>query len=221
MKEFLIEKYGEFITTQFLTGNNEVIHDNLNRDGAKEQKEVIKVLKSAKNIDREKLILEKFWNANVEWGFDFSSWIGDCKNKDYLFIGAEPHIGNNYQLVYDFRNLYGKPFKKSALIHYKRESDIWHYITKIFVQDLTDKNIIDFLNKCYITDLCHIVPKHCGQVKDICKKLSIKPREWREFRSSVAKRYLLKEIEAVNPKRHLNNPHKLHHQFVFYELTQR
>jgi len=200
MKEFLEDKYGQLITNQFLTKNNEVIRDNFNKNGHEEQKEVIRTLKSLKNIDGKDLVPQHFFNNGVEWGFDFSSWIGNIKNKKLLIVGAEPHIGNNYQLVYDFGNIKGKTIHETALEHFNREADIWNYLTKIFVDDLTTENITNFLRKCYITDLCHIVPKHSGQVKDICKNLSIKTSDWNQFRRDVAKRFILKEIEIVNPE---------------------
>jgi len=200
IRKFLEEKYGKFITDKFLNDRNEVIYENFDRDGIEEQNEVIRVLKESKDISGRNLVSDFFWNNKVDWGFDFSSWIGNFNYKDFFFIGAEPHIGNNYQLVYDFGNFSGLTLKETALKHYKRDTDIWFYLTQIFVSELTDENITHFLNKCYITDLCHVVPKNCGQVKDICEKLSIKSGEWKKFRSSVAKRYLLKEIEAVDPK---------------------
>jgi hypothetical protein len=200
IREFLEKKYGQFITNKFLTDKNEVIYDNFNKDGKLEQEEVISFLKSCQDFDGVKLVPDNFWEENVEWGFDFSSWIGNIKNKDFLFIGAEPHIGNNYQLVYDFGNFKNKSLTETALTHYNRESDIWYYLTNVFVNDLSDKNINEFLNKCYITDLCHIVPKHCGQIGEICNKLSIKNRDWKTFRTRVAKTFLLDEIKVVNPK---------------------
>jgi len=201
IREFLEEKYGKFVTDQFLNDRNEVIRENLNEDGIDEQKEVIRVLKESKDISGKTLVPDFFWNQKVEWGFDFSSWIGNFNNKDFFFIGAEPHIWKNYQLVYDFGNYKDMSLTETAHEHYERVTDIWHYLTKIFVEDPTDRSAItEFLNKCYITDLCHIVPKGCGQVKDICKALSIKSGDWKRFRSSVAKKYLLREIEVVNPK---------------------
>ena len=200
IKEFLIEKYGSFVTNCFLTEQNEVIYDNRNEDGVKEQEEVIKVLEALKTAEGESLVPESFLKKDVQWGFDFSSWIGSYDNKEFFFVGSEPHIQSNYQLVYDFGNLKGKTLNETAKYHYEKQSDIWYYLTEIFVDDLIEENITSFLSKCYITDLCHIVPKHCGQVKDICRKLDIKPGEWKQFRNSVAQRFLLKEIEVVNPK---------------------
>lgn len=68
------------------------------------------------------------------------------------------------------------------------------------MEELSEDNITAFLSKCYVTDLCHVVPKSCGRVKDICKKIAISKGEWSKFRTAIAKRFLLEEIKAVNPK---------------------
>lgn len=200
IKEFLYEKYGEFVTNQLLTENNEVIWGNHNENGNIEQKEVKEHLKSLRDIDENPLLPETFWRKDVEWGVDFSSWIGEVSNKDFFIIGAEPHIRKNYQLVYDFGNLKNKSVEESAITHYNRKGDIWYYLTNIFTKNESEENVINFLTKCYITDLCHIVPKECGQIKSICERLGISIAEWKSFRSSVAKKFLMKEIKTVNPK---------------------
>jgi hypothetical protein len=200
IKTLLEQKYGQFVTNQFLTEENEVIKENWNIDGVEEQKEVIRTLKDLKDFNGNNLVPDNFWSQSAEWGFDFSSWVGNYDNKEFFIIGAEPHIHKNYQLVYDFGNLRGKTLMESANEHYGDKSDIWHYLTNIFVDNPTPESITEFLNKCYITDLCHIVPKGCGQVDTICEKLQIKPTEWHKFRTSIAKRFLLEEIKAVNPK---------------------
>lgn len=200
IRKLLEEKYGKLITDKLINDRNEIIRENSNEVGIEEQNEVIRVLTEFKDDTDKKLVPDFFLKNNVEWGFDYSSWIGNFNNKEFFFIGAEPHIYSNFQLVYDFGNYKDKTLNATALEHFSRDSDIWSYLTKMFVSDLTPANTTDFLNKCYITDLCHAVPKGCGQVKDICDKLSIKSGDWKKFRSSVAKRFLLKEIEAVNPK---------------------
>ena len=137
----------------------------------------------------------------MEWGVDFSSWLGTLDHKkDFLFIGAEPHVDKNYQLVYDFGSHMDNTIEESAMIHFERSNDIWSYLTKIFVADLKPNSITSFLSKCYITDLSHIVPKRCGQVDDICDKLGIEEKDWFSFRTSIAKTFLPLEIRAVNPK---------------------
>ncbi len=201
IRSFLESKYGKYVTDQLVTKDNKVMLDNINKNGIEQQEEVIKHIASLQDKDGNKLIPERFLLNNAEWGMDFSSWIGTLNDKkEYLFIGAEPHISNNYQLVYDFGSHNEKTIEQDAVTQFNRESDIWHYLTKIFVKDLTSKNIASFLSKCYITDLSHIVPKGCGQVKDICKVLNISVNEWVNFRTSVAKNFLPAEIKAVNPR---------------------
>ena len=199
IKAILEEKYGEFVTNKFLNNSNVVEWDNHNENGAEEQAEVKKHLKSLKDINGEPLIPEKFWLNDVQWGLDFSSWVGDSSNKDFFIIGAEPHLWRNYQLVYDFGNLKNKSTEESALVHYAKD-DIWNYLTDNFGDNSSDESIVSFLKKCYITDLCHVVPKYCGQINGICESLGITAKEWRLFRTAVAQRFLLKEIQAVNPK---------------------
>lgn len=199
VEQFLNEKYGNYITSQLMTNNKEVVIDNV--DKFDDQEKVIELLKTLKDIDGNNLVPKSFLSNDLEWGVDFSSWIGSInKSKKYFFIGAEPHLNSNYQLVYDFGNFKNKNLNETAQIHYERETDIWHYLTKIFVQDLTNENITGFLEQCYITDLCHIVPKGCGQVDDICNKVGIKKSEWKGFRTAVAKRFLINEIKTVNPE---------------------
>jgi len=200
IKKFLYEKYGEFVTDKLLTGSNEVIWENYNENGNIEQDEVKKHLKSLNDIDGKPLLPETFWRKDVEWGVDFSGWIGEVSNKDFFIIGAEPHIWKNYQLVYDFGNLKDKSVEESAMEHYNRKDDIWCYLTNTFIDSKSPKDITNFLKKCYITDLCHIVPKKCGQISAICEHLEISATEWQSFRKSVAERFLKEEIRTVNPK---------------------
>ena len=122
------------------------------------------------------------------------------KYKEFLFIGAEPHIKCNFQLVYGF-GCYEYGIENTVKHHFKDEKNIWYNLANVFVEDCTEiDNVTNFLKKCYITDLCHIVPQDCGQVKDICKKLSIKNSDWGNFRKQVAIEFLFKEIAVVKPK---------------------
>lgn len=197
IREFLNYKYGEFVTTKFLSSNNEVIWDYRNPDGVNEQLEVKKHLKELRDSQGNRLVPDKF--LSIDWGMDFSSWLGEFKTKkEYLFIGAEPHINHNYQLVYDFGNRNGEDLKTTAINYAKNQNDIWHYIVKNFAID--SESELSVLQKCYITDLCPFVPKGCGQVKDIQNKLGITKKEWDQFRSRIAMHFLEKEVNAVNPK---------------------
>lgn len=96
---------------------------------------------------------------------DFSGWLGKIDHpKDFLIIGAEPHICKNYQVVYGFGTNSEENINTTAIKYADDQKDIWHYILKNFNTDQSDIGKIDFLKKCYITDLCHIVPKNCGTV---------------------------------------------------------
>ena len=201
IKTFLESKYGKYVTDRLISADGKVIIENIDKDGLEQQEQVISHITGLRDKEGKKLIPDNFLINKVEWGVDFSSWLGSWgTKKKYMFIGAEPHIGNNYQLVYDFGCFNDKSIEESAKIHYGRESDIWYYLTRIFVDDLTNSNITDFLSKCYITDLSHMVPKQCGQVKDISKKLNITEKEWSVFRSKVAQTFIPDEIKAVNPE---------------------
>ena len=200
IRQTLEKKYGKYITKNLMTEKDEVLSNNINLSGIEGQNAVNKLLIQIKNLVISNNLPENLWNEEIEWGVDFSSWIGSFKNdKDFLFIGAEPHINTNYQLVYDFGNFKNKSLQQTALDHYDRK-DIWQYVTNNFTNDRSNEGILNFLQKCYITDLCHIVPKGCGNVKSICKKLDIKERDWKKFRTLIAKEYLIDEIKAVNPK---------------------
>ena len=199
IRDFLVTKYGEFVTSKLLTSKNEVIWDNKNGNGVEEQSQIKKYLKELKDSKGEKLVPDEY--LNVDWGMDFSSWIGEFDNgKDFIFIGAEPHISNNYQLVYDFGNRNDKDINNVALEYADNPDDIWYYIFRIFSNYLSAEGKISFLKRCYITDLCHIVPKGCGTVDTIIKRLKITKKDWFKFRSCIAKQLLLKEIETVKPK---------------------
>lgn len=200
IRQTLEKKYGEYITQNLMTENDEVLIDKISQSEIEGQSAVNKLLKQIKDFDISKNLHQNLWNEEIEWGVDFSSWIGSFNNdKEFLFIGAEPHINKNYQLVYDFGNFKNKNLQQTALVHYNR-TDIWHYVTKNFTNDLSNKGILNFLQRCYITDLCHIVPKGCGTIKAICEKLDIKQKDWKDFRTLIAKKYLIDEIKTVNPK---------------------
>ena len=201
IREFLNRKYGKYVTSVLLDANNKVWYGSKDKEDA--QIEVINHLKNLTNSKNEKLIPTTFLeNNNVKWGLDFSSWFGEFKTaeKEYFFIGAEPHIEKNFQLVYDFGS-YSDDLDESSKYYLNEKSHIWHDLINIFVEDSTKTDdITNFLQKCYITDLCHFVPQNCGQVQKICKILSIKKGDWDKLRKEVAIEFLLEEISIVQPK---------------------
>ena len=201
IKQFLTKKYGEYVTGKFLTADNEVIKDNLNKDGLPEQLEIKKHLKRLVDDNGVRLVPDSFLRDDVKWGMDFSAWIGKFNsNKEFFIIGAEPHLRNQYQLIYGFGNQKGKDVRQTALSYFGNKSDIWYYLTKNFVKEVNDDNAVKFLQKCYISDLCHLVPTDCSQVEVICERLAISQRDWQKFRTTIAKNFLVDEIKLVNPK---------------------
>ena len=116
IKTFLTKKYGEFVTGKFLTSEYEVVMDNLNKDGVAEQLEIKKHLRQLTDFHGRRLIPDVYLRDDVKWGMDFSSWIGKFdRGKDFFIIGAEPHLKNQYQLIYGFGNERGKNVKQTAL----------------------------------------------------------------------------------------------------------
>lgn len=202
MRSILVEKYGEYVTSKLMEKDNMVYLDNNSTNNKiSEQLEIVSLLNSYKELFEGEDISENIWNSEKEWGVDFSSWLGGSNDKEYMFIGAEPHINSDYQLVYDFGRRKDKSVEDSAE-EFACGSDIWSYLTDIFVEDTkrSKDDVTSFLSKCYITDLCHIVPKGCGQIKTIKEELDIKTKDWNTFRRVIAERFLVDEIEAVNPK---------------------
>lgn len=201
IRKVLTEKYGQYVTDKLMTADDHVLIENIDAGSMEGQEKVMEHIKNMKDAEGNILAPDHFFTQDVEWGMDFSSWIGDLTQpKDFFIIGAEPSINKNYQLVYDFGTIKGtKDLKTNAQAHYGRD-DIWRNLTNVIVSNPNDESVTGFLSKCYITDLCHVVPKKCGQVSGICSALSITPREWDDFRTRVAKRFLVEEIRAVNPK---------------------
>ncbi|WP_192820707.1 uracil-DNA glycosylase family protein [Rufibacter sp. LB8] len=197
IKEFFYKKYGTEVTDSIMTASNEVIVESKNSDITKHHLIKKHLIDITVDLD----ISPKLIDQDVTWGMDFSGWIGSYDSevgKEYMIIGAEPSISRNYQLVYGFGNKYNLNIDQTASYHYEKEDDIWSYFTRLLIKE--NESIRDFLEKCYITDLCHIVPQGCGTVESICKKLNITAKEWETFRTSLAKKFLLEEIELVKPK---------------------
>lgn len=199
LREFLTEKYGAYVTDHLLTNDNEPRLDKIDKDSLEGQEAVTNHLRSLRDDAGNRLVPDEY--LKVDWGMDFSSWLGPFNGKhDVMLIGAEPHIANNYQLVYDFGLRGDEDVRGAALRYEANNNDIWHYIAKNFASDNSLENKAEFIERCYITDLCHIVPKECGQVDSICAKLGIPGKEWEEFRAKVARQFLVREVEVVKPK---------------------
>ena len=224
LKELLLEKYGSFVVETLLNDKEEVLLDkSYNKESQNEVKAHLDltVKNLLKDLPLEKMnipyshvkeeikegqvIFEKMAKGEaINWGMDFSSWLGNFSNprKDIMIVGAEPNVGeNDFQLVYDFGSRSGEEYIESARKFAKKEEDIWHTLTNLFVDDLeNDNKVLEFLSRCYITDMCHIVPQKCGMIKGISKKLLIEQREWKKFRIAIAHKFLISEIFIIRPK---------------------
>lgn len=200
IRNALIHKYGEFVTSKMTQGTNSVFLENNDFSNDVSQEEVVKYIKSMRNRLGNPIVPNELFDSNIEWGFDFSGWIGELTaNKSIMIIGAEPSISANFQIVYEFGNNRNESLEEIALKQYNSGNKIWNYLVKIFADGISTTEILDFLDKVYICDLCHFVPKKCGSVEKICETLNIQKREWSKIRKEVANTYLIPEIEAVNP----------------------
>jgi hypothetical protein len=207
MKNILEKKYGQFVTSKLLCSKTEVLLNNINKSGIIEQQEVLNHLKSIRDIENNPLIPSKFFQNNVKWGFDFSGWIGSLQSesKEFMLIGAEPNINHNYQIVYDFGTEKGVNIYETALKHYntkwtKTTRDIWGIMVDMFSEYNDNDSVVEFLSKCYMTDLCHFVPQGCSNIEAISKKLGVTKTEWKSLRSKSAQLFLKDEILTLSPK---------------------
>lgn len=197
IRSFLEKKYSSAITDLLLSPQNEVLLDK--KDYGEGWNLLVK--EHLEKLEKENLFPKEFFV--IDWGMDFSSWLDKFDNehkKEFMFIGAEPNVRcSNYQLVYDFGTKINESTTTTA-VDFARGGDIWHYLTRLFADIDSEKSIVSFLTKCYITDICHIVPKNCGTVAKISEKLKIKQSEWKSFRNKVADSFLQEEIRTVSPK---------------------
>lgn len=150
------------------------------------------------NPDIHKEIIE-----NNKWAFDFPGWIGELNfdkkyTKEILVIGMEPHIGekdNNgvkrtAQVTYGLRET--DNYLYSELDEYTPNKQLWNNLNGIFGVSEDFKNR-DFLEKIYITDLCHFAVK--GKVSET---YSIK--NWPKIRIKNASSYISETIKHIKPK---------------------
>jgi hypothetical protein len=130
------------------------------------------------------------------WAFDFPGWIGKLdfeqnSAKEIMIIGMEPHVGGRYyQATYGLRETSENEF--GELDEFKPNSMLWKNISELFNQKghYQDR---EFLERVYITDMAHFAIK--GNADEM-KKFS----KWNKVRSHIAKEYLRKEVELINPK---------------------
>lgn len=212
-KNFFIKKYGNYIVDNLFDESNRILVER-SSDSIESQRMVVKQLKTLRDIHGNSLIPNSFWNADTEWGIDCSGWIGkfDASNrKSIMVIGAEPNVMKDYKIAYDFGSSSNKSLIETALYHYNTPysnttRDLWNIISKIFLDKFDNASITNFLNKCYISDLCFFAPKNTGQVSSSGKKkgiieiLGITQSKWKNFKFEVAESYLIPEILIVKPR---------------------
>ena len=140
---------------------------------------------------------------NNKWAFDFPGWIGELDfkkkhTKEILVIGMEPHIGekdNNgisrtAQVTYGLRET--DDFIYSELDEYTPNKQLWNNLNGIFGIDSDYKNR-EFLEKIYITDMCHFAVK--GKVTE-----TYLIKNWNKIRTANASSYISETIEHIKPK---------------------
>lgn len=194
LRDFLNEKYGEFIVSDILTKDNKVMATKEKRDD--ESKRAVK--EQMKKFVKEDLLGETDYKKIEEWSFDFSAWMGkfEPKGKEVMIVGLEPHIQENaYQTIYWFGEKSNNdirednPLNKLCFRFLNRLCFLFNEEKK-FKNNELDKKI---LQKFYITDLCHFTPKGNGnQIQGVSN--------WKDIRKKVADKFLKKEIEIVKPK---------------------
>ncbi|MBI5452909.1 hypothetical protein HY945_05610 [Candidatus Gottesmanbacteria bacterium] len=186
LRTFLYEKYGKVITKELLSEENRIMADKLKKGGEGQ---------SATNAQMEKfveegLLREDDYKKINRWSFDFPAWIGEFEPKEVMIVGLEPHIQeNDYQTVYEF----GETSNKSI----QADHFLWKRLCFLFSEEkeFSEEKKLDtkILQKFYITDLCHFAPKgNANKIKVL--------KNWKNIRKNVADKFLIQEIELVQPK---------------------
>ncbi len=222
LKDFLEIKFGEEITKRLFDGKKLTPEKTVGKN-KKDQKLVVEQLEGLKDLSKIKFKNDKEIELpkdnknqkldldlkNTRWAFDFPGFIGEFNgSKEIMIIGLEPHVE-----CYDFQITYGlsekTPFgeerfecnnntkKTDFPVLCKDDSSlIWSNIFKIFNEEKQckdDTSLKNFLERFYITDLCHFAPQdHASAIKGV--------KKWDEIRKNVAEKFLKREIEIVKPK---------------------
>lgn len=135
---------------------------------------------------------------NRGWGLDFSGWLGEMnpeKGRKYMIIGVEPHIVHPQliQVVYDFFSKKDMKDSERAEELFHTGHPLWKRVSELIYEN--PKRKAEILMDCYIADICHFAPFDIGSADTIKQKV---PR-WKRIRSRVADRYLIEEIQALEP----------------------
>jgi len=208
--EHFKNKYGEKITKTLLENNN-LIAENISHRNENSQnlvKEQISKLNNQLDLNID--------IKNTNWAFDFPGWLSQLSTqkegaKKIMIIGLEPHVERyDYQITYGLSNKTpsnSQRFKidlknNFEIVCQDDSSLIWTNLFKILANDSqlkavlengNEKVMFDFLNQFYITDLCHFAPQDKAKaINDV--------GNWKKIRLKVAKQFMHKEIDLVQPK---------------------
>lgn len=193
-RDLMNTKFGESITNSMLEssklklikGHSDEVYKN---DYSKEN--IAKVIALIPEVYELKELIRK-----KNWAFDFPGWIGELNFekssvKEILIIGMEPHIGGRYyQATYGLRETSENAF--GELDEFKPNSMLWKNISELFNQKNGYHNP-KFLEKIYITDMAHFA------IKGKADEMKSFPK-WNKVRADIAEKYLVDEIELINPK---------------------
>lgn len=190
LRNLLEEKYGTEIISDLIS-NGRI---NLENQALKGTKTEIVNRQMKKMIDLG-LLTESDFKEGKPWAFDVSSTYADLSKTNripIMIIGEDPHVqDNDYQSVYGFAQE-GIKFKKE---HIKDKFKI--FLTRLFysqkeIDQMSNNQMLDFLSKFYVSDLCHFTPQGNDNRKEDLKN-------WTTIKENTAKHFLLREIEIINP----------------------
>lgn len=193
--QFLEEKYGKHVTRTLLVPDKlelqKGIADSLYTLGYLDQnKEKVRELLNSYAPTDSNIVEER------EWAFDFSGWIGELdfsrgSVKEVMVIGMEPHIGKrDFQVAYGLRETEYNEFEE--LDEYAPNTLMWKNLNSFFGHS-EDYRSKEFLNRFYITDMCHFAVQ--GKAN-----LVQKIKGWSKVREAIATYFLKREIELIKPK---------------------
>lgn len=190
ISKHLQEKYGEEIYYSLVDGtkklklkkgaNYELYKDNL-------EKQI---------IERFIVPITRTKEDKKEWAFDFPGWIGALENKgkdnnkEIFVIGLEPHISeSSFQVTYGLRETKENEFDEICFGNNKK---LWKNLFDLFNSESTTIDKF-FLNRFYITDLCHFAPRgNANLIREI--------PNWEKIREEIALKYIPNEIDLLSPK---------------------
>jgi len=190
IRELLDEKYGKEIISDLLINGRL----NLSRQAVKGTKSKMVNDQMRKMIDLN-LLTEADYEKGKPWAFDISSTFADLTKTSkipIMILGEDPHVQHNdYQAVYGFAPN-GEDFKKEEIKDKFKQHIIRLFYSKTEIQEKSDTEILEFLSKFYVADLCHFTPQGADNRKDELEN-------WTKIKTNTAKYFLKREIEAIKP----------------------